>query len=804
MAEGPPPAETQGPCALFPLPGKDRQAKGSLSGRRALAASRIWRAGAARQARPALTLYLFADIFLSNDAHASVPSARGIEGGPMTQQAEVDGEHNTVVQISGSGNQVQLGGRRLSLTLPGGVARPGAQSDTLSMFYPGSRSTTFIGRERERKMLDAFLDAEAPLSFLVLTGDGGSGKTRLALELCLARRELGWEAGFISSRELEDADAGTGRHGDRDMLIVVDYAASRAQQLRDVLRALSNQPDSGRRLRFLLLERTAEDDAGWLSTLLGDGGERSHAVRRLQYGNSPHALSPLTGREILLALARDFLTALGRPDDAWQRDEDLVRRLLDAAWGGNPLYLMLAAYTMLYRDDRSTTWTREKLAEEFAGKEMERIREQASARKLNEDFLVELAACVTLAQGVTKEEFGVWTKKIHAAEGLNDRWRSYVDALPEVLPHQPEGEEDRLPPLRPDIIGEAFVLRALQHRTDLLLDCQKAFGPAALDTLLRLGHDFGNAHATPRLWLWAVLKTCDTPESVADLYARMPSPSLPLRTLALKVTEKWLAAAASGQTSPAAYAAMQGNHALALHNMGRHQEALAAAQEAVDIRRKLYADNPDAIRPALAGSLNNLANRLSDLGRHREALEAAQEAVTMYRELAADNPAAFRPALAMSLNNLAKMLHNMGRHQETLKAVREAATLYHDLCKDNPTAFRPDWANSLSNLANSLSALGRHRKALEAAQEAVTMYRELVADNPDAFRPALAGSLNNLAAMVSDLGQHQRPSRPHRRRRIFSARWTGRAVSCRCPTLQSSCGRFPVVCARLVKMTATS
>ncbi|WP_297228877.1 ATP-binding protein [uncultured Desulfovibrio sp.] len=367
----------------------------------------------------------------------------------MTQQAEVDGEHNTVVQISGSGNQVQLGGRRLSLTLPGDVARPGAQSDTLSMFYPGSRSTTFIGRERERKMLDAFLDAEAPLSFLVLTGDGGSGKTRLALELCLARRELGWEAGFISSRELDDADAGTGRHGDRDTLIVVDYAASRAQQLRDVLRALSNQPDSGRRLRFLLLERTAKDDAGWLSTLLGDGGERSHAVRRLQYGNSPHALSPLTGRETLLALARDFLTALGRPDDAWQRDEDLVRRLLDAAWGGNPLYLMLAAYTMLYRDDRSTTWTREKLAEEFAGKEMERIRGQASARGLDGDFLVELAACVTLAQGVTKEEFDVWAKKIHAAEGMSDRWRSYVDALPEVLPHQPEGEEDRHPPCGP-------------------------------------------------------------------------------------------------------------------------------------------------------------------------------------------------------------------------------------------------------------------------------------------------------------------------------------------------------------------
>ena len=423
--------------------------------------------------------------------------------------------------------------------------------------------------------------------------------------------------------------------------------------------------------------------------LLGDGGERSHAVRRLQYGNSPHALSSLTGHETLLALARDFLTKLDRPNDVGQWDEDLVRRL-DAAWGGNPLYLMLAAYTMLYRGDRTTTWTREKLAEEFAGKEMERIRGQASARGLDGGFLVELAACVTLAQGVTKEEFGVWAKKIHADEGMSGRWRSYVDALPEVLPHQPGTEEDRLPPVRPDIIGEAFVLRALQHRTELLLDCLKAFGTAALDTLLRLGHDFGNAHATPRQWLEAVLETYDTPESVADLYARMPYPSLPLRDLALKVTEKWLASAASGQTSRATCAAIQGNHALALHNMGRHQEALAAAQKAVTMYSELVADDPAAFRPYLAISLNTLANRLSTLGRHREALEAAQEAVDIRQKLYANDPDAFRPDLAMSLNNLASSLSDLGQHQEALAASREAVTIYRELDAKSPAAFRPD------------------------------------------------------------------------------------------------------------------
>ena len=61
---------------------------------------------------------------------------------------------------------------------------------------------------------------------------------------------------------------------------------------------------------------------------------------------------------------------------------------------------------------------------------------------------------------------------------------------------------------------------------------------------------------------------------------------------------------------------------------------------------------PDAFRPDLAGSLNNLAVRLAALGRREDALAAIQEAVAIYRELAAARPDAFRPDLATSLNNL--------------------------------------------------------------------------------------------------------------------------------------------------------
>ncbi len=72
--------------------------------------------------------------------------------------------------------------------------------------------------------------------------------------------------------------------------------------------------------------------------------------------------------------------------------------------------------------------------------------------------------------------------------------------------------------------------------------------------------------------------------------------------------------------------------------------------------RGLAKDRPDAFLPDLAGSLNNLGNRLSDLGRREDALAAAQEAVDIRRKLAKDRPDAFLPDLALSLGALGSIL----------------------------------------------------------------------------------------------------------------------------------------------------
>jgi hypothetical protein len=77
--------------------------------------------------------------------------------------------------------------------------------------------------------------------------------------------------------------------------------------------------------------------------------------------------------------------------------------------------------------------------------------------------------------------------------------------------------------------------------------------------------------------------------------------------------------------------------------------ALIAARTAVAATQPTGAGD----QAAVAASLNNLAIRQSEAGDRAAALATAEQAIGLYRQLAGDNPQALLPDLAMSLNNLA-------------------------------------------------------------------------------------------------------------------------------------------------------
>ena len=120
----------------------------------------------------------------------------------------------------------------------------------------------------------------------------------------------------------------------------------------------------------------------------------------------------------------------------------------------------------------------------------------------------------------------------------------------------------------------------------------------------------------------------------------------------------------------------------------------------------MAAQRPDAFRPDLAASLNNLANRLSEVGDREAALTAAREAVDLYRALAAQRPDAFRPDLAMSLWVLAGCLDAVGRQQEGLVANTEAIVELSGPFRRHRGAFADRIADMAQGILATLRSAG--------------------------------------------------------------------------------------------------
>jgi len=142
-------------------------------------------------------------------------------------------------------------------------------------------------------------------------------------------------------------------------------------------------------------------------------------------------------------------------------------------------------------------------------------------------------------------------------------------------------------------------------------------------------------------------------------------------------------------------------------------------------------------------SLNNLAIRLSGLGRREEALDKAQEAVRLYEQLAKARPDAFLPDLAMSLNNLANRLSGLGRREEALDKALEAVRLYEQLAKARPDTFLPNLAISYGAKGVILRNMERHAEAAAAFAQGIQAITPLFQKVPMAFVQPIGGLSND-------------------------------------------------------------
>ena len=116
------------------------------------------------------------------------------------RQRATAGAYATSVQIAGHHNTVLLAGEA-RLQAERRHARRAEPRNQRELMLTELRATELVGRQEELGTLRAWMTAPRPgrdISVHCVTGQGGAGKTRLAIELCEWAEQVGWSAGFVS------------------------------------------------------------------------------------------------------------------------------------------------------------------------------------------------------------------------------------------------------------------------------------------------------------------------------------------------------------------------------------------------------------------------------------------------------------------------------------------------------------------------------------------------------------------------------------------------------------------------------
>ena len=649
---------------------------------------------------------------------------------------------------------------------------------------------------REWAMMTA--DAAAPsqrgrsgdIAVAVVTGAGGSGKTRLAAQLCHDLSSIGWYAGFLPSTvDVTDEELSALAEVTTELLVVVDYAEeARRGLVARVVRVLRARQSP---TRIVLTARGA--DAWWeefREEAEQDGTPLSNTLSLSIRGKQQVERDPWFFGRMYRRAVQQFSDKLNKavptdvevPDYLGDTALDAVLRAWLAVCGDNDgAQEAMPTRQELYDRVMSiefARWRQELILEEISRKQMRQAAATLSLLAPSQDedavddvlsrlpewsqeHLLRSRFAELLVQSLLRDDGteAVSLRPDPVAEHLIlTVFGKNPDLLVRVLPQDPA----QVPGLDDPDAEDLVVTRALEMGQQVRNACVTLTRASSLDREVALRLARRALRERPFLWKEAldVALTQGGPlapalealiESGIDLPLLEIADAIPighpaLAGAALAATRRL---AASAEWSPKQQAHWANNLSIRLSDVGERNEALVAAREAVELCRGLAEASPQAYTPNLAMSLTNLANRFSEVGERNEALEAAREAVELYRALAEDSPEAYTPNLAASLNNLANRLSEVGDRDGALEAARDAVELYQGLA----SVSTPYLARSLCNLADCLSAVGRLSDAVVVAGQAAELYRALAEASPQAYQPDLARTLVTLANHLSAVGE---------------------------------------------------
>jgi len=172
-------------------------------------------------------------------------------------------------------------------------------------------------------------------------------------------------------------------------------------------------------------------------------------------------------------------------------------------------------------------------------------------------------------------------------------------------------------------------------------------------------------------WLLNLVREIEHPEQLIPFAFALPEQTTILREPAAELSQRlatYFLREAEQSNDPVALANAAGwlnNLALRLSDLGRREEALTAAEEAVRLRRALAKTRPDAFIPDLAGSLWVLGDPYGEIEKPDVAIATLAEAIQLLTPTFVEFPAAVVAIMAGMLQSYLSQCAAVSREPDT-------------------------------------------------------------------------------------------------------------------------------------------
>lgn len=632
-------------------------------------------------------------------------------------------------------------------------------------------------------------DRTKAVSVRLLHGDGGAGKTRLAIEWIKRRKQRHEIAGFLVKEpdpQWLEKLCGSGL----PVTIVIDYAEIRRDldSILDQLSRRAERVDASTPLRLLLLAR---GDGDWWRSLGARPAIQSILDRTSAQELVSIAPTNAEREEIFQEAAEKFASVFGVGASRTPTPP------LDDPRFGRVLYLHMAAMATVLKASFSAA----SLIDEILRHEETMWKRSSNPHVADIDIQLarQLLASATLLGGIPSRR--------HAhelADRLLGRKRERAEEEVVALLHRVYSRSSTLvhiPAIEPDLLGEEMILRATKDAHAEWIDqatpdelCTTESTTTIFTVLGRIAvrdnssrvhawidhllHRDLAIYAVPALRaakavtqqttaspLGGILTQAVIKRGSLALAQAIQKEGIPYPSISLSELDNWCltallsdSAEANGSDATQERASLFLRRGRALDSLGRYHDAMVADQESLRLFQSLYRISPDKYFYEVTLSMANLIATSGHAGERRLSLTTAEDLVALYqRQFGSTFPEAALHGLATALNNLANSLNVEKDYSKAIVRAGEAARVWRLLVQRHPGVpeFHAHLATTNFVMSNSYLALGRVEEAATAAEESANEFRRLYLSDRESYASRLGSSLGSLGRSRKAQGLYQ-------------------------------------------------